>query len=501
MGGRFWQAAAAVVLALAAHELLQPRAPACSLLPPGPLTLYSSRVVTPGGVLAAAVTLRDGRIEAVTPSAAAPPGALDYGDAVLMPGLVDLHVHLNEPGRAEWEGFESGTRAAAAGGVTTLVDQPLNSAPTTCSADALKLKLAAARGKLLVDVAFWGGLVPWNAANATALGALLDAGVVGLKAFMSPSGIDDFGHTTPQQLAAALPALAARGRLPLMVHAELLPERVPEVPASADPRAYATYLATRPPQWEQNAIRALVALANAATPIHIAHLSDAGSLPLIRAAKAAGKALTVETCPHYLTFAAEEIANGDTRFKCAPPLRAAANREALREALLRGDIDLVSSDHSPAPPELKLLEEGDFLRAWGGVSSLQLGLSATWSAVRERNATLEQLAQWWSARPAALVGLGGSKGAIEAGKDADIAVWDPEGTVVLDDTHRVFHRHGVHPYSGRTVHGRVLATFVRGALVFDGATGRHAPAACGKTLLRVPREEPPTTPTLAAELT
>lgn len=482
--GRFGQVAAAVVVAVTAHCVLQlaPQLHSCSLLPQGDLTLFSRRVVTPGGVLAAAVTVHGGRIVAVTPASEPPPGALDYGAAVLSPGLVDLHVHMNEPGRADWEGFASATRAAAAGGVTTCVDMPLNSFPTTVTAAIFAQKLAAARGKLHVDVAFWGGLVPANAANATELGALLDAGVVGLKAFMSPSGIDDFESTTPAHLAAALPSLAARGRMPLMVHAELLPESVPPVPAGADARAYATYLATRPQQWEEAAIRALVALVNEQTPIHIAHLSDADSAALVRDAKAKGKALTVETCPHYLSFAAEEIASGDTRFKCAPPIRGAKNRDALWAALLRGDIDMLSSDHSPAPPELKLMEEGDFLRAWGGISSLQLGLSATWSAGRERGATVEQMARWWSEKPAALTGLD-AKGAIAVGKDADFVVWDPDATVVLDGSHRVFHRHGVHPYQGRTLHGRVLATFVRGAKVFDGATTRHA-AACGKTLLR-----------------
>jgi allantoinase len=332
-----------------------------------------------------------------------------------------------------------------------------------------------------VDVAFWGGLVPANARNASALAALLDAGVVGLKAFMSPSGIDDFENTTPEHLAAALPALAARGGLPLMVHAELLPAAVPPVPEGADPTLYKTYLDTRPPQWEEDAIHELAALANRESPIHIAHLGNAASLPLIRAAKAAGKLLTVETCPHYLTFAAEDVPRGDTRFKCAPPLRDRANREELWAALLAGELDLVSSDHSPAPPELKLLDSGDFLGAWGGISSLQFAPSATWTEGRTRGATLVQLANWWSARPAALVGLA-SKGALAAGRDADVVVWDPDASFTLDGAHRVFHRHNVHPFAGRTMHGRVLATFSRGALVYDGE--RHATMACGEPLLR-----------------
>ena len=250
----------------------------------------------------------------------------------------------------------------------------------------------------------------------------------------------------------------------------------------ADPHAYATYLNTRPRQWEEDAIRAIINISSNETPIHIAHLAAADSAALVRDAKAKGKALSVETCPHYLSFAAEEIADGDTCFKCAPPIRSAKNRNALWAALLRGDIDILSSDHSPAPPALKMMEEGDFLRAWGGISSLQLGLSATWSAGRERGATLEQMARWWSERPAALTGLD-AKGAIAVGKDADFVVWDPDAEVVLDGSHAIFHRHKVHPYQGRTLRGRVLATFVRGAQVFDGETSRHA-GACGKTLLR-----------------
>jgi allantoinase len=480
-------AAAAAAATVAEVPVPEPSPASCSLLPPSAtLTLFSSRVVTPSGVVSAAVEVRDGVITAVTPRADAPTGSHDYGNAVLSPGLVDVHVHLNEPGRTDWEGFETGTRAAAAGGVTTLVDMPLNCAPTTVSAELLAHKLEAARGKLYVDVAFWGGLVPSNANNLTALEALLDAGVVGLKAFMSPSGIDDFEYTTAAHLAAALPALAARGRMPLMVHAELPPDVVPDVPAGADPRSYDTYLRTRPRQWEEDAIRELCALAGAESGarIHIAHLSDAASLALIAAARAEGKDITVETAPHYLTFAAEGIADGDTRFKCAPPLRDEANRRALWDALLRGDIDIVASDHSPAPPALKLEEEGHFLRAWGGISSLQFGLSATWSEGRARGMTLTQMARVWSSAPAALVGLAHSKGSIAVGADADVVVWNPDVPVLLDERHRVFHRHGVHPYAGRTLHGHVLATFVRGAQVFDAATGAHAPAPCGKPLLR-----------------
>ena len=481
--GRFAQAALCILAALAAHELAERRAG----VTPGSCdgqavegaarSFFSQRVVTPQGVRSAVLLVEGGRFVSVTLADAAPAGALDFGSLVLSPGLVDVHTHINEPGRADWEGFESGTRAAAAGGVTTVCVQPLNSHPTTTSAETLRLKLEAAEGGLFVDAAFWGGLVPENAANTSQLGELLDAGVVGLKAFMAPSGIDDFGHVDVAQLAAALPLLRARGRLPLMVHAEL-PSRV-EAASGTDPREYGTYLATRPRAWEEDAIRQLVGLADSFTPIHIAHLSDAGSLPLIRAAQRAGKRVTVETCPHYLTFSSADVARGDTRFKCAPPLRDPANREALLRALVGGELDLVSSDHSPSPPELK--EGLDFLAAWGGIASLQLSLPATWTAARARGATLEQMAAWWSARPAELVGLA-QKGAIEVGRDADFVVWDPDAPF----RQPIFHQHKGHPYEGRALQGRVQATYLRGHLVYQDAAGvhRHSRLPCGKPQLR-----------------
>jgi len=484
MAPRYTQAALLLAAALLTQEVYKRRNTfethtRCGLLPhSGSFALFSNRVVTPEGTLSAVVHISGGLITAVTPADAAPPGALDYGAAVLSPGLVDLHVHINEPGRTDWEGFESGTRAAAAGGVTTVVVQPLNSFPATTSAEAFAQKLAAAEGRIFVDTAFWGGLVPENAANASRLAALLDAGVLGLKAFMSPSGIDDFGHTTAKELRLALPLLASRGRLPLMVHAELVSE-LPSTDAESDLYSFATWLASRPREWEERAISQLVELANARTPIHIAHLADAGSLALVVEAKRQGKALTAETCPHYLSFADEDVPRGDTRFKCAPPLRSAANRAKLAAAVVAGEIDILSSDHSPSPPSLKAGK--DFLSAWGGIPSLQLSLPASWSALRGAGGSVELLAAAWSQRPAQLLGLA-RKGAIQAGRDADMVLWLPEESFVVD-AHALFHRHREGcPYEGRALQGRVLATFLRGEMVWDGTA--HSERACGAALLR-----------------
>ncbi|XP_011625481.2 probable allantoinase [Amborella trichopoda] len=470
----------------------------CSLLPHDHFWISSQRIVTPGGVSAGAVEVRDGKIISVVQrpqdGAIFKEPMIDYGEAVIMPGLVDVHAHLDEPGRAEWEGFATGTRAAAAGGITTLIDMPLNSFPTTTTEEALQLKVEAAQAKIYVDVGFWGGLVPENAFNATALDGLLKAGVLGLKSFMCPSGIADFPMTNTSHIKEALPILA-RYRRPLLVHAEIQPdqsesgsEKRPQHNMD-DPRSYSTYLKTRPPSWEEAAIRELSMVAEDTREnglaqgghLHIVHLSDARvSLDIIKEAKRNGASLTVETCPHYLAFAAEEIQSGDTRFKCAPPIREEANRKILWEALKEGHIDMLSSDHSPSVPELKLLDEGDFLRAWGGISSLQFVLPATWSYGREHGIALDQLASWWSTRPAKLAGQE-FKGAIAKGNDADIVVWDPDIDFTLDENYNIYHKHPVTPYMGKQMHGKVLATFVRGNLVYR--EGEHAPAACGIPIL------------------
>jgi len=382
---------------------------------------------------------------------------VDTGDLLVMPGIVDTHVHVNEPGRTNWEGFESATRAAAAGGVTTLLDMPLNSIPATTTVKSLEVKRAAAAGKAAVNVEFIGGVVPGNTGE---LEGLRDAGVLAFKCFLSPSGVEEFPHVTERDLSKAFPVLARLG-LPLMVHAEdpalLL--------AAGSSTSYADYLASRPVQAEHSAIELLVGLmSRCPTPVHIVHLSSATSLDLVRAARKRGLPLTVETCPHYLTFAAEEIPAGATEYKCAPPIRSAEERDALWKAVLAGDIDLIASDHSPCPPNMKRTH-GDFFSAWGGIASLQLSLSAVWTGARARGCEPGRIAEWMSAAPARLAGLHGRKGALAEGFDADIVAWDPEATFAVDPA-RLFHRHPVTPYAGRDLYGVVRATYVGGRQVF-----------------------------------
>jgi allantoinase len=383
---------------------------------------------------------------------------------VLLPGLVDTHVHINEPGRTDWEGFESGTRAAAAGGVTTIVDMPLNSIPATTTLEGFDAKAAAARGCCQVDVGFWGGVVP---GNLDSLAPLASRGVLGFKCFMTPSGVDEFEHVSEADLRAAAPVVADLD-LPLLAHAEW-PALLVDVDPSADPRSHRTWLATRPPESELAAIARLIELAREyRVHMHVVHLAAAGALDALRAARTEGLPVTVETCPHYLTFCADDIPDGATAFKCAPPIRGRDNREALWDALGRGDIDLVATDHSPAPPVLKGIENGDFMRAWGGIVSLQLGLPVVWTGAASRGYTLEHVARWLAAAPAKLAGLTGRKGAIEAGRDADFVVFDPDAAFAVDAP-RLLHRHPVTPYDGMRLRGVVEQTILRGETVYrDG---------------------------------
>jgi allantoinase len=386
--------------------------------------------------------------------------AVDYENLVIMPGLVDTHVHVNEPGRTEWEGFATATRAAAAGGITTIVDMPLNSLPPTTSVAGLAAKRAALGDQGIVNVEFIGGLVPDNIDQLT---ALRDAGVRAFKCFLSPSGVDEFPAVSERDLRDAFPVLATLG-VPLMVHAED-PARLHEGPVGGSAH-YSTYLASRPPVAERDAIALVVrVMESCPTRVHIVHLSSAGSLDVIRSARARGLPLTVETCPHYLTFAAEEIPDGATEFKCAPPIRGRAEREGLWAALMRGEIDLVASDHSPCPPAMKA-SGGDFFAAWGGIASLQLSLSAVWTGARARGSTPDRIAGWMSANTARLVRLDDRKGRLAPGFDADIAVWDPEDRWIVDPA-RLEHRHAVTPYAGRELFGRVTATYVGGQLAFE----------------------------------
>ena len=434
-----------------------------------PRAIRSRRVVTPDGTRAATIWIRNGFIERVGPFDEVPAdgaladGALaDFGNAAISPGVVDAHVHINEPGRADWEGFESATRAAAAGGVTTLVEMPLNASPVTTTVEAWREKEAATRGKLRVDCGFYGGLV---AGNAPHMEPLIDAGLLAIKAFLISSGLDEFPAARLSDLREAMPVLARRGAV-LLVHAELEGEagQTPPAPAS---RRYALYLASRPPDWEVRAIRQMIALCREfGCRTHIVHLASAHALPELRAAKRQGLPITVETAPHYLFFHADEIPDGATQFKCAPPIRDQSNRERLWEGLRDGTIDFVASDHSPCPPALKHLDSGDFSLAWGGIASLQWTLPIVWSEARGRGFSLEDIARWTSERPAHLLGLSARKGAIEAGRDADLCVWEPETAFTVNAGNN-FHRHKVTPYEGRELHGLTRATFLRGEAVFQ----------------------------------
>ena len=437
----------------------------------------SERVVFPDGMRPASIHVRDGRIVAVRDYSDRPAGVreLNAGDLVVLPGLVDTHVHINDPGRADWEGFEHATMAAAAGGVTTLVDMPLNSIPPTTDVDGLEAKRSAAAGRCHVDVGFWGGVVP---GNSGALEPLARAGVLGFKCFLSPSGVEEFSHVTEPDLREALPILARLG-LPLLAHAEW-PALLRD--PSGDSRRYATWLDSRPPASELAAIELLVRLAREyGARVHIVHLASGDAVTAIREARAAGLAISVETCPHYLSFAAEEIPAGATAFKCAPPIRQRDHRERLWNALSEGDIDLIATDHSPAPPSLKRQDTGDFSGAWGGIASLQLGLAAVWTGASARGVSIETLARWLCRSPARLAGLDSVKGAVEVGCDADLVLWDPDATTTVDGA-TLYHRHAVTPYHGLQLRGVVRTTILRGDVVFD--EGECLPVARGKLIGR-----------------
>ena len=432
------------------------------------LLIRAQRVVAGGREGHRAIGVRDGVIAALLPvdaSALAIEEVTIGADAVVLPGLVDTHVHVCEPGNTAWEGFATATAAAAAGGITTLVDMPIDSVPATVDPDALAAKRQATEGQLRVDVGFWGGVTPTSLAS---MGALLDAGVVGFKCFLVDSGAEDFPPLDDQSLELAL-AFTARVGVPLMVHAEDLAG----VPASKPSRHYADWLATRPPETEDRAVRRVVeATRRTGGRAHIAHLSSATALPIVEAARADGVAVTAETCPHYLLLSAEEIADGETAAKCGPPVRDAANRTALWEGLRAGVVDAVVSDHSPCLPQMKSLDSGDFSTAWAGISSLQVALPAAWTAARARGFGLIDLVRWMAEAPADLAGLP-AKGRIVVGADADLCVVAPEETFVVDES-CLLHRHPVCPYVGKELVGVVRATMLRGHWVdADGpALGR-----------------------------
>ena len=446
--------------------------------------LRSTRVLTPTALAPAAVLVEGERISAVCGWDEIPLAVerIDFGDAVLLPGLVDTHVHINEPGRTDWEGFQTATQAAAAGGVTMLVDMPLNCVPETIDVPALEQKHKSAQGKSWVDWAAWGGVVP---GNAEAIEPLARAGVPGFKCFLIHSGIDGFAWVDEADLRLAFAKLTGTG-LPLLAHAEISgPVNAATKKlngAGADWRKYSTYLASRPDASEVDAIALLIQLAEEyRIPVHIVHLSSAKALPLLAAARDRGVPVTIETCVHFLWFASEQIPDGATEFKCAPPIRDAANREALWKALDSGLIDLVATDHSPCPPEMKKREIGHWDRAWGGIASLGLALPVMWTAMQERGMRLERIGEWMALAPARLAGLAGRKGAIAAGADADFTVFDSAAkwTVTPNDLH---FRHKFSPYLGTELRGRVVETWVRGEPVFRA--GKFEGPARGRELVR-----------------
>ena len=450
------------------------------------IAYISRRVVMEGEVRPAAVIVDDGLLKIVRVAEADAPGPVterhDCGEDALLPGLIDGHVHVNEPGRTEWEGFATATRAAAVGGVTTVIDMPLNNLPETTTVEALELKRSAAAGKCRVDWRAWGGAVGEGSdasmgGNEAHLIPLARAGVAGFKCFLIYPGCEGLGAIDEAGLRQAMPRIAESG-LPLLVHAELAGPIVAAIKGLAGTswRCYETYLASRPDEAELAAIRLMIGLCREfRCRVHLVHLSTAQALPMLRAARAEGLPLTVETCPHYLYFAAEKIADGQTLLKCAPPIRGAANREELWQGLMEGTIDLVASDHSPCPPEMKDLEVGDFRTAWGGIASLSLTASVLWTGMGGRGLGLAELVRWLGSAPARLAGLEGVKGVIAEGADADLVVLAPEEEwrVTAEDLH---FRHAVSPYVGERLRGRVKQTVVRGRTVFARGAFPGSPA-------------------------
>ena len=424
--------------------------------------IASQRVVLPEGERPAAVVISGDTIEAIVSIHDLPAGVRieNFDGQVISPGLVDAHVHVNQPGRTVWEGIETASSAAAAGGITTIVDMPLNSSPVTTSVEALQAKRESVANRCFVDMGFYGGLVP---DNVDAVAGLISAGVLGIKAFLCDSGLDEFPATGDKEFRRALPILK-RSDTPLLVHAEL----AEQAPLSlTDRRSYSQYLASRPDPFETGAIQLLINLCREFnSPIHVVHLATEKACQMIAAAKSDKLPLSIETCPHYLYFSAEEISEGATSFKCAPPIRTSDNRQQLRQALRQGLIDTIGSDHSPCLPKLKLLEQGDFEHAWGGIASLQLMLPIVWSVALDMGWRPAQLAHWMSTAPADLIGAGHRKGKLQMGYNADIVVWDPTDEFIVQGE-TLFHRHPLTPYEGRRLTGVVRRTYLRGEIVFE----------------------------------
>ena len=440
------------------------------------LVIRSAHVISDIGDRPAAVCVSDGRIVKIAGFEDLLTTKKDITiTGALIPGLVDSHVHINEPGRTQWEGFESATKAAAAGGVTTVIDMPLNSIPPTTNAAALAVKKAAAAGKCFVDVGFWGGSIPGNVGD---LKALHDEGVFGFKCFLLHSGVDEFPGSDLPDLTAALKELATLDAL-MVVHAE--DSVAIEKSTKPSSRSYSEFLASRPKGAENVAIAQLIEDARMIKGrVHVLHLSSGDSLALIRSAKADGVRISAETCPHYLALTAEEIADGATQYKCCPPIREKSNQDELWQGLKSGVIDLIVSDHSPCTEDLKIFDVGDFQQAWGGISSLQLGISIIWTKAKERDIPLWQVVKWMSQKPAELAGLA-RKGAIKVGMDADFAEFDTEAHFTVEPTH-LFHKNQITPYQGKTLQGKIKQTWLRGELIYKDASMINSPH--GEFLIR-----------------
>lgn len=432
--------------------------------------ISSRRILLDGQFRPAVLRIQAGRIASIEPfTPLSGNHTLDVGDLCILPGLVDTHVHINEPGRADWEGFHTGTAAAAAGGITTVVAMPLNCTPAATTADALRAEAAAAEGRCAVDYGFWGGVVP---GNLDQLEPMVAAGAVGMKCFLVHSGVDDFPAIGERELGAAMRTLAALN-VPLLAHAEdpgIVAAKAAALAAGRDPRDYLRYVDSRPVRAETVAIRTMIGLCrDTRCGVHIVHVTSRAGAELVAAAAREGLPFSGETCPHYLSFAAEEIGNGATLFKCAPPIRSRDERDALWNALRTGELSMVVSDHSPCPPAMKLPGEGDFARAWGGIASLELGLSAVWTGASARGIDLPTVARWMSDAPAAVAGVSNRKGKIAPGYDADVVVFDPDAEFTVDPA-RLHQRHKITPYAGRTLRGRVRTTVLRGRVVFESGS-------------------------------
>ncbi|HEY5883270.1 MAG TPA: allantoinase AllB [Pyrinomonadaceae bacterium] len=428
------------------------------------LVIRGRQVILPGGIGPAALHIAGETITAITDYDTVPAGCeLIQADdeAMVMPGLVDTHVHVNEPGRTDWEGFATATRAAAAGGTTTIIDMPLNSIPPTTTVAGLEAKLDAASEQCYVDLGFWGGVIPGNTHE---LKPLFAAGVVGFKCFLVHSGVDEFPNVTEADLRSAMPVLTQLGAV-LIVHAEV-PGPIESQGTHQPAKDYETFLRTRPRAAENEAVEMMIRLSREfRTRVHIVHHSSADALPALREAKAAGVHITAETCPHYLAIAAEEVVDGATEFKCCPPIRERENRERLWNALEDETIDMIVSDHSPCPPDMKLRETGDFISAWGGISSLQLRLPIVWTEARRRGFSPLDLTRWLCVAPAALVGLQNRKGTLASGYDADVVIWNPAKSFRVEGE-KLHHRHKLTPYEGRELEGVVENTFLRGRQIY-----------------------------------